>query len=388
VSDDVERSVSSVLLVDDRPENLLALEGVLAPLELRMVRAGSGEEALRALLRETFDLIVLDVQMPGIDGFETARHIRARERTRAVPIVFLTAISREQEHQLQGYDVGAVDYVAKPFDPAVLRAKVRVLVEHSRLRRTVEQQAELLTQRLEERDRAQVALAQQTHELARSNAELERFAGAAAQALRDPLLTASGYLDLLGDKLDGSLEDLVGGAHRSVERALAVLDALSRFSTAAADTVAAERVDLGDLLEEVLADRRAVLDSVAATVRCDPLPVVVGDRWQLSRVLGELLDNAVAFRSDVALRIQVSVSRRGDQWVITVRDNGCGVPASEVPRLFTVFARPWGSGDRAGAGLGLATCRRIVERHGGEMWVESSIDRGTAVSLSLPAADA
>ncbi len=382
----------SVLLVDDRDDNLLALEAVLEPLGMELVRAGSGEEALRLLLRQAFDLIILDVQMPGIDGFETARHIRGRERTASIPIIFLTAISRELEHQLEGYDAGAVDYVSKPFDPGVLRAKVNALVERSKLLRTVEQQAAELAERLEERDRVQTALAARTHELARSNAELERFAEAVARALRDPLLTASGYLDLLREAIateaegEAELADLAERAHRGIERSLGVLDSLSRYATVAAEPVVTDAVALDEVVDSLVAARRGLLDDLGASVRADPLPVVLGERWQLAQLFGELLDNAIAFRSDVPLRVQLSVSRRHDRWVVTVRDNGSGIPADDLPRLFTVFAHPWGSGERSGPGLGLATCRRIVERHGGEVWVESDPDRGTAVSVALPAA--
>jgi signal transduction histidine kinase len=372
-----------VLLVDDRPENLLALEAVLEPLDLDLQRAGSGEEALRAVLKSEPALIVMDVQMPGLDGFETAEHILRRERTAHIPIIFLTAISREQQHHLRGYDVGAVDYVAKPFDPDVLRAKVRVLVERSLLRRTVAEQAEQLALRLEERDRAQQALAKQTHELERSNAELERFAGAAARALRDPLLTAVGFLDLVGDEAPS---EYVDAARRGIERTLDVLDGLTRYAAVDSEPPAMEVVALDDVLAEAIAGCDEQLAEVGGRVGCDPLPSVRGERWQLVQLFGELLDNAIAFRSDHDLRVHVSVSRRDDRWVVTVRDNGVGIPPAEVARLFTVFARPWAAGDRAGAGLGLATCRRIVERHGGEMWAESGADRGAAISFTLPAA--
>ena len=373
-----------VLLVDDRPDNLLALEAVLEPLELELQRAGSGEEALRAVLKSEPALIVMDVQMPGLDGFETAEHILSRERTAHVPIIFLTAISREQQHHLRGYDVGAVDYVAKPFDPDVLRAKVRVLVERSILRRTVAEQAEQLALRLEERDRAQQALAKQTHELERSNAELERFAGAAARALRDPLLTAMGFLDLIGD--DDAPDDSIDATRRGIQRTLDVLDGLTRYAAVASEPPELEVLPLDEILSEAIGTRDELLADIGGRVGCDPLPSVRGDRWQLVQLFGEVLDNAIAFRSDHELRVHVSVSRRDDRWVVTVRDNGVGIPATELPRLFTVFARPWAAGDRAGAGLGLATCRRIVERHGGEMWAESGADRGTAISFTLPAA--
>jgi signal transduction histidine kinase len=372
-----------VLLVDDRADNLLALEAVLEPLQIPLRRAMSGEEALRIVLREAPSLIVLDVQMPGIDGFETAEHILRRERTSGIPIIFLTAISRETQHQLRGYDVGAVDYVAKPFDPDVLRAKVKVMVEHSELRRTIADQAEQLARRLEERDRAQAALARQTHELERSNAELERFAGAAARALRDPLLTAAGYLDLVADETP---DEHIGAAKRGLERTLGILDALTRYSSATAEAPDAGPVDLADVVDEVVASRSEAIGKLHAEIGRDPLPAVLADRWQLVQVLGELVDNALAYRSDADPRIHVAVSRRDDRWVITVRDNGVGIAADELRRIFTVFARPWGAGDRAGAGLGLATARRIVQRYGGEMWAESHQERGTSISFSLPAA--
>jgi CheY-like chemotaxis protein len=133
-----------ILLVDDRPENLLALEAILSSLGQTLVRAGSGEDALKALLADDYAVILLDVQMPGMDGFETAAHIKRRERTRDIPIIFLTAISREPQHAFRGYSAGAVDYLSKPFDPWVLRAKVAVFVELHRKNRQLREQAELL----------------------------------------------------------------------------------------------------------------------------------------------------------------------------------------------------------------------------------------------------
>ncbi len=138
-----------ILLVDDRPENLLALEAILSSLDQTLVRASSGEEALKALLADDFAVILLDVQMPGMDGFETASHIKRRERTRDIPIIFLTAINREPQHAFRGYSAGAVDYLAKPFDPWVLRAKVAVFVELYLTNRQLREQTELLRGQLD-----------------------------------------------------------------------------------------------------------------------------------------------------------------------------------------------------------------------------------------------
>jgi CheY-like chemotaxis protein len=144
---------ANILLVDDRPENLLALEAILSSLDQSLVRATSGEEALKALLADDFAVILLDVQMPGMDGFETASHIKRRERTRDIPIIFLTAINREPQHAFRGYSAGAVDYLAKPFDPWVLRAKVSVFVELYLKNRQLREQAEMLRSQLEDPSR-------------------------------------------------------------------------------------------------------------------------------------------------------------------------------------------------------------------------------------------
>jgi len=139
---------AKILLVDDRPENLLALEAILGSLNQELVRADSGEAALKRLLTDEYAVILLDVQMPGLDGFETATHIKRREKTKNVPIIFLTAISNEPHHAFRGYAAGAVDYLAKPFDPWVLRAKVSVFIELHEKSRRLGEQAELLRRQL------------------------------------------------------------------------------------------------------------------------------------------------------------------------------------------------------------------------------------------------
>jgi CheY-like chemotaxis protein len=141
---------AKILLVDDRPENLVALEAVLGALDQTLVRANSGEEALKALLTDDFAVILLDVQMPGLDGFETAAHIKRRERTKDIPIIFLTAVSNGPHHTFRGYAAGAVDYLAKPFDPWILRAKVSVFVELHRKNLLLKEQSALLSGRLAE----------------------------------------------------------------------------------------------------------------------------------------------------------------------------------------------------------------------------------------------
>lgn len=179
---------AKILLVDDRPENLLALEAILSALDQTLVRASSGEEALKALLTDDFAVILLDVQMPGMDGFETAAHIKRRERTRDIPIIFLTAINHGPHHTFRGYAAGAVDYISKPFDPWVLRAKVSIFVDLWTKTRELRRQAEAVRER---------------------EAELRRLSEAVEQARMT-----------LRDALDGRAADPTG----AVKQALALLD--------------------------------------------------------------------------------------------------------------------------------------------------------------------
>ncbi|MGQ4425776.1 two-component system response regulator [Streptomyces violaceoruber] len=180
---------AKILLVDDRPENLLALEAILSALDQTLVRASSGEEALKALLTDDFAVILLDVQMPGMDGFETAAHIKRRERTRDIPIIFLTAINHGPHHTFRGYAAGAVDYISKPFDPWVLRAKVSLFVELYMKNCQLREQAALLRLQLEGNDKAAVGEAKEPAgllaELSARLAAVEEQAEALSKQLGD-----------------------------------------------------------------------------------------------------------------------------------------------------------------------------------------------------------
>ncbi|HET9772529.1 MAG TPA: ATP-binding protein [Acidimicrobiia bacterium] len=385
------RGVPRVLLVDDRADNLLALRAVLEPLGLDLVEASSGEEALRHLLAGEFALIILDVQMPVLDGFETARLIRGRERTRYVPIIFLTAISGEPEHYLRGYESGAVDYVYKPFEPEILRAKVSVFVELWTRGATIEAQRRELAGRLAELDQAHASLAAQAVELERSNAALERFAGVVSAELREPLHTVAGLLDLLDDRFAGPLSDdgrtLLARAIAGTDRSRTIVGSLLDYARASTDELHRARFPLAEAVAEAEAEIGPLLAEAKAEVVTDGLPLVSGDRSQLVRLLAELLDNAVRFRGIAAPVVTVTTETAEGSVRVGVADNGPGVDETDLPRLFTAFARPVsnaGAADGRGAGLGLALCRRIVERHGGMIWAERGANGGLVVRFELP----
>ena len=378
----------SILMVDDRPENLLALEAILQPLQHHLVRAESGEEALKRLLTEDFAVILLDVQMPGLDGFETAAHIKRREKTRHIPIIFLTAMSREIHHQLRGYGAGAVDYLAKPFEPEVLRAKVAVFLELYEKNQLLRRQSELLKERLEERDRAQAALARQATELERSNAELEQFAHVVSHDLQEPLHTLAGFLELVAEKgseLDEEtklyIERALAGADRMRRLILDLLE-YSRVSTKGQNLV---ETDTDALVREVITSLHSSITESGGVVTHDPLPVVMGDPWQLTQLFQNLIANGLKFRGDASPEVHVSAERRDDEWLFSIRDNGIGIDPRYAVHIFTIFQRLHGRDEYSGTGIGLAICRKIVERHGGRIWVESEQGEGATFSFTLRA---
>jgi two-component system, sensor histidine kinase and response regulator len=387
----VEGPRPRVLMVDDRPDNLMALAAVLEPLDADLVAAPSGEEALRHLLGEDFAVIVLDVQMPVLDGFETARLIKQRERTRHIPLVFLTAISGEPEHHLRGYEVGAVDYVYKPFAPEILRAKVRVFVELWQRGATIERQRAELERRLADLDRANAALARQGVELERSNAALQRFAEIAAHELRQPLHNIEGFLELLlsrhRDQLDDDAALLAEHAASGVERAQALTAALLSYAKAGTEPLRSEPVALGELLDDISRRLPSVERPGASVLALGELPTVRGDRQMLERLLANLVDNAVKFRSATPPRVTVRAEPADPDasfWRIVLSDNGIGIDPTLAPRMFTVFARQHPSEERPGHGVGLAVCRRIVERHGGSIHAEPAPGGGTSIVFTLP----
>jgi signal transduction histidine kinase len=372
MTDDTE--AANILLVDDRPENLLALEAVLEPLGQRLVRAGSGEDALKHLLTEDFALILLDVQMPGLDGFDTATHIKSREKTRDIPIIFITAINREPHHAMRGYDTGAVDYIAKPFEPWLLQAKVRAFLE------------------LHEKS---ALLKRQARELARSNAELEEFAYVASHDLQEPLQLVSGFLELLvdrhGEELSGDARDIVRRASTALGRMDALIHDLLRYAQVGSGATRAQQpVELRVVVDGVVAQLAAAIDEAGASVEVGDLPTVDGNPTLLAQLFQNLLSNALKFRRrDVPLEVVVSAERSSDvddraTWIVSVQDNGVGVAPERADKVFAMFERLHSADEVPGTGIGLAIARKIVERHGGRIWVEASPGGGATLAFTLP----
>ena len=360
---------AAILLVDDRPENLTAMEAALEPLGFRLERAMSGEDALRKLLVDHYALVVLDVQMPGIDGFETARAIKGRDRTKNIPILFLTAISREEEHRLAGYESGGVDYLFKPIAPDLLRAKVAVF-------------AQLHLKQLE--------LETKTAELERSNRELEQFSYVASHDLQEPLRVVNGYLEMIEDHLGETIDDdarmwMAKAKETTAGMAELVNDLLAYARAGAGEPPAAVDVELDDAVRTALSNLAVSVAERDASVTVDrDLPCVRAARREVVQVVQNIVANALKHAADVP-EVRIRAAADGDGMVeLVVSDNGPGVPAEDRERIFGMFERVEGS-PYPGTGLGLAICRRVVENRGGRIWMAANDGgAGAAVHVTWP----
>jgi len=361
-----DRVVPSVLLVDDRPENLLALEGVLKPLGARLVKARSGEDALLHLLRETFAVILLDVQMPRLDGLQTAELIKQREQTRHIPIIFITALSRETAYIFKGYEQGAVDYLLKPIDPEILRAKVRVFCD-------LFVRGEMIRMRSVESDAKDVFLADVIHELKTPLAAAKAQAQLALHQLGDHRTdaTTARSLRLISQQID-RLNRLVGD----------LLEA-SRLEAGSVE-LQTSQFDLSALLEEMRNRMQPLGDRHPIRINAPEKLSLIADKDRIEQVLANLLSNAIRYSPEGG-PIEVDAETTGDGVHIQVRDRGLGIPREHQQLVFERFGRAHGTAF-GGLGLGLAISKGIVERHGGRIWVESTgrPGEGSVFHVQLP----
>jgi hypothetical protein len=384
---------ANILLVDDRPENLLALEAVLADLGQNLVKADSGRQALRCVLEQDFAVILLDVQMPGMDGFETAELIRERERSRYTPIVFLTATSHSDAHVFKGYAAGAVDYLSKPFVPEILRSKVMVFVELHRKTMLLEAANRQLIAAHEELRKVNKDLERQTRALEAANKELEAFSYSVSHDLRTPLRHIDGFMELLEkhgyEGLDDEGRRYLKKISKSAKQMGTLIDELLAFSRMGRAELRWTTVNLGRLVRDVLDDLQQDTDGRNIAWTIGSLPEVLGDPSMLRQALINLIENAVKYtRPREQARIEIGCDPGvPNETVIFVRDNGVGFDMQHADKLFSVFQRLHSASKFEGTGIGLANVYRIIARHGGHAWAKGKVDEGATFYFSLPKSD-
>jgi signal transduction histidine kinase len=359
-----------VLVVDDYPANLTAMGHVLKRLDCETVFALSGTEALRLTLEHDFALALLDVQMPEMDGYELAELIRGSQRTRDLPIIFVTACYKDDVHRLRGYGAGAVDYIEKPVDEFILCTKVGIFIDLHRQR---------------------VRLEGLVRDLSRSNRELEQFAYAASHDLREPLRMVYSYIQLLehgyGALLDDEGRSYIGYVKEGTQRLERLVRDLLEFSRVGQDARPHVAVALNAVVDEAMRSLTLAVADAKAHVTVDPdLPTVSGDADELRRLFQNLIDNALKYREPGrSPEVHVTARRDGAMWRLSVSDNGIGIAPEHFDRIFQIFRRLHSRDKYEGTGIGLALCRRIAERHNGEIQVDSEPGVGSTFHVLLPA---
>lgn len=373
----------NILLVDDSPDKLLAIESVLEDLGQNLIRARSGEEALRLLLKHEFAVILLDVNMPGLDGFETAALIRQRRALKDIPIIFVTALSTTDSDVFRGYTFGAVDYMLTPIVPGILRTKVGVFVELYRKQHELKVKAEalrLLNEKLEARAR----------ELSEVNHELESFCYTIAHDLRAPLRAMEGFTSILLEENEAKLGVEAHEYGMRIQQAATRMDRMIQellsYSRLTLMNFQPEPVRLSRVFKDVLAQLHWHIEQKKAVVDLKRSSrLVYGHHGMIVQVFANLINNALKFvPDDRQPHIEIQDEVINDHVRVLVSDNGIGIAPEHQKRIFRVFERLHERDQYEGTGIGLAIVDKAVQRMKGRVGLESNPGKGSTFWVELP----
>jgi signal transduction histidine kinase len=374
---------ASILVVDDQPAKLLSYSAILNGLDANLVMAGSAREALDQLLKSDFAVVLVDVCMPELDGFELAAMIREHPRFRRTAIIFVSGVHLTDLDRLKGYEYGAVDYVPVPVVPEILRAKVNIFLDLYRKTR----QLERLNRNLELR------VAERTAELVDAGRRKDEFLAMLAHELRNPLAAVrlAAQLVSLPDLPQPQLAKSAAIIHRQVEHLVRLIDDLVDVSRITRGLISLRRepTEISSVVAQAIEASRPVIDAKHHTLTvsvADESLQVNGDPARLSQILGNILNNAAKF-TDPGGRIRLSVARKADTVVINVVDSGAGISEEMLPRVFDLFTQVERPLDRTttGLGIGLALVHRLVEMHGGHVMAHSDgPGKGAELIVQLP----
>jgi len=494
------RKKPNVLIVDDKHENLFALEKVLRKLEINITKASSGNDALIAILNADFAIMLLDVQMPGMDGYEVLEIMRTKKSTQHIPVIFLTAVYSDDTHKFKGYKSGAIDFIYKPFSEEVLLSKVKFFLDL--YERRIELEDEIAKRKkIEEKLRQQNQIIDQIHDsvistsldgeiigwnkgaermfgytrlnavgkhisiiypnknaasgqylkngvidilkekgfhnlevkrckkdgiclyvhlslslikdydgnikgvigysiditkrkqaeaaLEKSNAALQQFAYDAAHDLQEPLRMVSSYLALLDKRynsiFDSDGKDFIEYAVDGAKRMKVLINDLLAYSKLNATNKSFSEIDCEKALKDAISNLGVAIKESGAIITHDKLPTTTGNISQLSQLFQNLISNSIKFNKNTP-SVHISAKRDKSMWLFSMQDNGIGMNQEDAKCIFSIFRRLHSKKEYSGSGIGLAICQKTVQRHGGKIWVESKIGKGSTFYFTISTA--
>jgi signal transduction histidine kinase len=380
----------TLLLIDDKATNLFALEQLLEKQDRVFLQATTGREGLKLALDHEVDLIILDVQMPEMDGFEVAQILKSSKRTKDIPIIFASAEKKERQSIIQGFEEGAVDYLPKPLDPELTKAKVSVLLKIQLQNRQLQEKNLALQQADEHINLLNIDLQKNLRQLEAANKELESFSYSVSHDLRSPIRAILGYARIVEEEQVGKLNDAAGRALKIIrdnaQKMNRMIDDLLSFSKLGRQALQRLYVDMDALVRTVLTDLRQRLPYQPEIAVHDLLPAHA-DIALLAHVWTNLISNAMKYSSKVAHpQVEIGAQAGDNEVQYYVKDNGAGFDMKYADKLFQVFQRLHRAADFEGTGVGLAIVQRIVVRHGGRIWAEAKVNEGATFYFTLPVA--
>lgn len=386
---------AKLLIVDDLPENLLALEALIKREDRIVYKALSADEALSLLLQHEFAMAILDVQMPGMNGFELAELMRGTEKTRNIPIVFVSAAGREMDYAFKGYESGAVDFLHKPLDIHAVKSKVNVFVDLYRQSKAMKEQVLALEQSRREQETLLKQLQNTQLELEQAVRMRDDFMSIVAHEVRTPLngLILETQLRKMHLARDNAAAFTLDKMHAMVDRDERQIKSLIRLIEDMLDvsrirtgklSIRPSCFDLSTLVRDLLYNFSSQIEAAETSVTLDAEQPVIGnwDEFRIEQVISNLLTNALRYGAKSP--VCVKVYSEGGQAVVDVQDQGIGIGEENQKRIFQQFERVTARHAVAGLGLGLFISEQIVAAHGGTITVQSRIGEGALFRVCLP----
>jgi len=366
---------SKILIVDDKPENLVALRTVLKDLDVELVEATSGNDALKATLRHEFALALLDIQMPEMDGYELASILREEEKTAHLPFIFISAVYTDNLNIFKGYEKGAFSFITKPFQPEILINKVKFFIDkHQQGIALIE-----LNKDLENKNK----------ELEFINKELESFSYSVSHDLKAPLRAINGYSGILKEDYNAELDDngklMLSKIIENTLKMSGLIDCILNFSRLGRKGVTKVCINMNALVAKISEGFKTELLNEKLTWNIRELLPANGNIELLTQVYLNLISNAIKYSAKKNKpEIEIGCQPEGERVTYYIKDNGAGFDMRYKDKLFGVFQRLHEYDEFEGIGIGLATVQRIVAQHDGLVWAEGEIDKGATFYFSLP----